>query len=260
SRGKKEALELGELYQIFYKSLPITEIAKEFLSNDIFANWLSENSHMPSSNNMPNSKHMTTNNLTEQMNKLIEGQHIGIQPINHFIERLYHIILVQNNIIEETSSQLIFESGQSYQLLQPMLDKLASKHSIAKLDNYYLANILTAHLFNDIEDNKVTLDTIKHDLSKAVIFFLQKCGVTEKDPFHPAKMLAQKTLGVGAPKNYITNNDSMLLDEEIELSNLSNSEEDMVVNSREVLCPLPLSTQKRTTAAIHICKCNISKK
>ncbi|CAG8445319.1 26335_t:CDS:2, partial [Gigaspora rosea] len=31
SRSKEEALELGELYQFFIKSLPITEIVKEFL-------------------------------------------------------------------------------------------------------------------------------------------------------------------------------------------------------------------------------------
>ncbi|CAG8762977.1 8296_t:CDS:2, partial [Gigaspora rosea] len=194
---------------------------------------------MLSSNDMPNSKPIyATNNLTEWMNKSIEGQHIGTQPI--IILLIYGVTLVQNNIIEETSPQLIFKS-----------DKLASKHPIAKLDSYYLVNMLTSEctcfdfiwngsfrdvckhvhaacLFNDIEDNKVTLDIIKHDLvlyfrnkehamlneqknfviyngfidiafQKILQIYLEQ-GIAEKDLFRPIEMPVQNTLGVGAPK------------------------------------------------------------
>ncbi|CAG8839480.1 1888_t:CDS:2, partial [Gigaspora margarita] len=97
SRDKEEALKLGKAYQSFIKSLPLTEIAKESLCNDIFANWLSEEwinsfidgSRMLSADDRPGIKPMTMNNLTERMNKSIE---------------------VQNNIIKEASSQLIFEA------------------------------------------------------------------------------------------------------------------------------------------------------
>ncbi|CAG8851835.1 22883_t:CDS:1, partial [Racocetra persica] len=47
-----------------------------------------------------------------RMNKLVEGKRIDTQPINHFIKRLYGITLTQDNIIKETSSQLVFEAGQ----------------------------------------------------------------------------------------------------------------------------------------------------
>ena len=85
SQSKEEALKLGEAYQSFIKSLPLTEIAKEFLCNDLFSNWLSEewincfidSGRMPSLNDTPGVKPMTTNNLTERMNKSIEGRRIG---------------------------------------------------------------------------------------------------------------------------------------------------------------------------------------
>ncbi|KAF0381133.1 gephyrin: PROVISIONAL [Gigaspora margarita] len=181
------------------------------------------------------------------------------------LDTYFYIKKENNKFWSPYTMKDIFFNKKSYQLLQPILDKLASKHPIAKLDNYYLANILTCECtcLNFIWNGSFRdhfKKFFKFIWSKAVIFFLHECGVMEKDLFRPAEMPAQKTLGVGAPKNYITNNYSILLDEEIELSNSSNSEEDMVVNSREVLCLLPLLTQKRTTAAIHICKCNISKK
>ncbi|RIB22371.1 hypothetical protein C2G38_2174116 [Gigaspora rosea] len=73
SRDKEEALKLGKAYQSFIKSLPLTENAKESLCNDIFANWLSEEwinsfidgGRMPSADDRPGIKPMTTNNLTE---------------------------------------------------------------------------------------------------------------------------------------------------------------------------------------------------
>ncbi|CAG8778869.1 25068_t:CDS:2, partial [Racocetra persica] len=65
---------------------------------------------MLSTNDLPNTKPMTTNNLTEQMNKSVEGQCVGTQPINHFIERLYGITLILDNIIKEISLQLVFEA------------------------------------------------------------------------------------------------------------------------------------------------------
>ncbi|KAF0427252.1 gephyrin: PROVISIONAL [Gigaspora margarita] len=74
-----------------------------------------------------------------------------------------------------------------YQLLQPIVNQFASKYPVELRENYYFVNILTgectcfdfiwngpfqdvckhvhaAHLFNDIEDNKTTLNTIKNDL------------------------------------------------------------------------------------------------
>ncbi|CAG8498657.1 310_t:CDS:2 [Cetraspora pellucida] len=98
---------------------------------------------MPSANDSSNAKPMITNNLTEKM---------------------YNITLIQDNIIKETSSQLVFEAvkpaiegsdiyfyikkgndkfrslytiqkisinDKSSKLLHLMLNELASKHSVA---------------------------------------------------------------------------------------------------------------------------------
>ncbi|CAG8822522.1 17287_t:CDS:2, partial [Racocetra persica] len=95
SRNKEKAIELGHAYELFIRTLPLPEITKECLYNDIFANWLSEEwidcfidgGWLPSVNDRPGVKPMTTNNLTERMNKSIEGKH-------------------------KNSSQFIFEAGQ----------------------------------------------------------------------------------------------------------------------------------------------------
>ncbi|CAG8806088.1 11774_t:CDS:2, partial [Racocetra persica] len=42
SRSKEEAIELGHAYELFIRTLPLSEITKECLCNNIFANWLSE--------------------------------------------------------------------------------------------------------------------------------------------------------------------------------------------------------------------------
>ncbi|CAG8838262.1 35277_t:CDS:2, partial [Gigaspora margarita] len=97
SRSKKEALELGEAYKLFIKSLPLMEITKDSLCNNLYSNWLSEEwincfingSRMPSLNDIPGVKPMTTNNLTERINKSVE-----------------------DNIIEEVSPQFVFKAGQ----------------------------------------------------------------------------------------------------------------------------------------------------
>ncbi|CAG8696554.1 5419_t:CDS:2, partial [Cetraspora pellucida] len=247
--------------------------------------------------------------------------------------RLYVLL----NLVKPADRELDIEI---YQLLQSMLNILAAKHPVVQQDNYYLVNISTgectcldfmwngsfrdvckhvhaAHLFNDIENNKIIPDIIKHDLmlyfhnkERAMpneqknytiynnsddvafeeilriyseqgndIFFFCEHGVTEKDPFHPVEMPARKTLGIGAPKihgakprklnsfaptinkeNFPTDNVSMLLDNEVELSNVSKPKETSIVNTREELHSLAPSIQKQLTTAIHNRKHSISKK
>ncbi|CAG8675199.1 1118_t:CDS:2, partial [Cetraspora pellucida] len=41
------------------------------------------------------------------------------QPVNRFIERLYGITLTRDNIIKETSSQLVFEAATERDLFRP---------------------------------------------------------------------------------------------------------------------------------------------
>ncbi|RIB06403.1 hypothetical protein C2G38_2046819 [Gigaspora rosea] len=109
SRSKKEALELGEAYRSFIKSLPLMEITKDLLCNNLYLNWISEEwincfidgGRMPSLNDIPGAKPMTTNNLTERMNKSVEGQRVGTQLINSFIERQCHFFLYKRGVTEK---------------------------------------------------------------------------------------------------------------------------------------------------------------
>ncbi|KAF0438404.1 proteophosphoglycan ppg4 [Gigaspora margarita] len=244
SRDKEEALKLGKAYQSFIKFLPLTEIAKESLCNDIFANWLSEVFLFYYINDRPGIKPMTMNNLKERMNKSIEAQCIGFQPINCFIEKLYGITLVQNNIIKEASSQLIFEAGQN-----------GSFHDVCK-------HVYAAHLFNDIETNKIAPDVIKHDL---VLHFHNKEHAMPNELKNNIiynnsdDIVFKEILQIYLNRNFLADNVPMLLDE-VELSNIFEPKETSASNMREVLHPLALSVQKRLTTAIHNYKYSISNK
>ncbi|CAG8589152.1 4522_t:CDS:2 [Scutellospora calospora] len=73
SRSKEEAIELSDVYELFIRSLSLSEITKEYLCNDMFANWLFEewincfidSGWLPSVNNHSDIKPITTNNLIE---------------------------------------------------------------------------------------------------------------------------------------------------------------------------------------------------
>ncbi|CAG8783679.1 4947_t:CDS:2, partial [Gigaspora rosea] len=153
SKSKKEALELGEAYRLFIKSLPLMEITKDSLC-----------------------KPMTTNNLTERINKSVEGRRVGTQPINSFIESgsgnilefknyrtlittiqatdgyemttksgtALHIVALRNSGFRSPyTMRKINIDNKSFELLQQMIDKLASKHSVMQQNDYYLVNIST---------------------------------------------------------------------------------------------------------------------
>lgn len=121
SQSRETAQRLGKAYQTFIKSLPLNDTSIEYLSNDIFANWLCDEwinafidgGRLPLIDDGSNVKPMTTNNLTERMNKSVEGRRVGTQPVNSFIERLYGFTLIRDNlVIDESNSQFVFESGQ----------------------------------------------------------------------------------------------------------------------------------------------------
>ncbi|RIB18018.1 hypothetical protein C2G38_2185769 [Gigaspora rosea] len=267
SKSKKEALELGEAYRLFIKSLPLMEITKDSLC-----------------------KPMTTNNLTERINKSVEGRRVGTQPINSFIERpveegfdIYFYVKKGNSGFRSPyTMRKINIDNKSFELLQQMIDKLASKHSVMQQNDYYLVNISTgectcldfiwnssfrdickhvhaARLFDDIENNKITLNSTRR--------------VTEKDPFCPMEMPARRISDVGTPKmhgakprksngnksiNYIIDDDPMQLDNEIELSALFEMNKTLTNDRKEQSDSLAPSIQRQVTAAICNCKRNIS--
>ncbi|CAG8597990.1 10115_t:CDS:2, partial [Scutellospora calospora] len=105
-----------------------------------------------SANDSPNTKPMTTNNLTERINKLVEGQCVGTQLVNHFIKRLYSITLTQDNIIKETSSQLVFEAATERDLFW-----------LAKIPTQRTLNISTSKIHDAKPQNQLVLQ-IDNDL------------------------------------------------------------------------------------------------
>ncbi|CAG8636492.1 16425_t:CDS:2 [Cetraspora pellucida] len=256
----------------------------------------------------------------KRMNKSVEGRCVGTQPVNCFIKRLYGITLTWDNIIKETSSQLVFEAvkpaiegsdiyfyvkkgnggfrspytmrrisinDKSSKLLQPILNELASKHPVAEQKDYYLVNIFTEEswLFNEVEDNKITLDIIKNNLVQYFrnkehtmpkkqknqiiysgstdtalkeilyiysiqgndIFFPYKCEATERNPFQPAEMPTRRTLNVGTPKIH-------------ELSAVFVLDQTLLCNLEEQSNLLSPSIQKRRTAVIHNRKRSVSRR
>ncbi|CAG8694776.1 2596_t:CDS:2, partial [Gigaspora rosea] len=154
-----------------------------------------------------------------------------VKPADRKLDMYFYVKKVNNKFRLLYTMRDICINGEIYQLFQPMLNILASKHPVAQEDNYYLVNIST-------ENNKIAPDVIKHDLvlhfhnnECAIpnelknniiysnsddaafeeilriyseqgndIFFLYEHGVTEKDPFCPAEMPAKKISSIGASK------------------------------------------------------------
>jgi hypothetical protein len=53
----------------------------------------------------------TTNNYTERINRTIEATYSGKQTVLTFVERLYGVKLIRENIAEERTGKLIYEAG-----------------------------------------------------------------------------------------------------------------------------------------------------
>ena len=121
SRSQEQAQELAEAYQTFIACLPLPDITKEALCNDMFSNWIChewvdsfiDGGRLPCAEDGPDAKPLTTNNFTERMHKSVEGRHLGIQPVNKFIEQLFGITSTHSNIVhDETMSRLVFGARQ----------------------------------------------------------------------------------------------------------------------------------------------------
>ncbi|GBC49286.2 hypothetical protein GLOIN_2v1872702 [Rhizophagus irregularis DAOM 181602=DAOM 197198] len=120
----------------------------------------------------------TTNNYTERINRTIEATYSGKQTVLTFVERLYGVKLIHENITEENTGILIYEAGlvtafnmQSVEQqdlfpkitqdaqkplnsesviekLGPLFKQLNKNYNIQERHDYYIANILTCECFN----------------------------------------------------------------------------------------------------------------
>ena len=108
------AKELGLLYANFINSLDLKSELKNKLIKDLHNNWICDEwilSFIDAGRILESTTHiMTTNNYTERLNRTIESQYSGNKTVVNFIERLYGIKLLRENLTNECG-QLNFEAG-----------------------------------------------------------------------------------------------------------------------------------------------------
>ncbi|GBC42759.1 hypothetical protein GLOIN_2v1777145 [Rhizophagus irregularis DAOM 181602=DAOM 197198] len=122
SRSIELAKELGPLYSEFINSLDITQELKNRTPDisktvkDLYNNWICNEwilSFIDAGRILenPSIMHiMTTNNYTERLNRTIESQYSGTRTVVNFIERLYGIQLLRENLTDKCGN-LRFEAG-----------------------------------------------------------------------------------------------------------------------------------------------------
>ena len=117
SRSVELAKELGPLYSDFINSLDLTLELKNKLIKDLYNNWICNEwilSFIDAGRILEDQSMMhimTTNNYTERLNHTIESQYSGNKTVVNFIERLYGIQLLRENLITDGCGNLRFEAG-----------------------------------------------------------------------------------------------------------------------------------------------------
>ena len=116
SRSVELAKELGSLYSDFINSLDLTLELKNKLIKDLYNNWICNEwilSFIDAGRILEDrsiTHIMTTNNYTERLNRTIESQYSGTKTVVNFIERLYGIQLLRENLTDGCGN-LRFEAG-----------------------------------------------------------------------------------------------------------------------------------------------------
>lgn len=105
------------LFCNFIQTLPVENDKKELIINSIKNNWMCDEWRLNfidagrilydhSSNSIP----WTTNNFTERIHRTIESNYSGKQSVLSFLERLYGIKLLRDNLTENSGPN-DFEAG-----------------------------------------------------------------------------------------------------------------------------------------------------
>jgi hypothetical protein len=116
SRTVELAKELGPLYSDFINSLDLTLELKNKLIKDLYNNWICNKwilSFIDAGRILEDQSTthiMTTNNYTERLNRTIESQYSGTKTAVNFVERLYGIRLLRENLTDGCSNSN-FEAG-----------------------------------------------------------------------------------------------------------------------------------------------------
>ena len=106
SRSVELTKELEPLYSDFINSLDLTLELKNKLIKDLYNNWICNEwilSFIDAGRILEDrsiTHIMTTNNYTERLNRTIESQYSGTKTVVNFIERLYGIQLLRENLTD----------------------------------------------------------------------------------------------------------------------------------------------------------------
>ncbi|KAF0438408.1 proteophosphoglycan ppg4 [Gigaspora margarita] len=120
-KSDEEAIKTGDEYKKFIYSLLLDNDIKEFLVHDLEMNWICDEwrqsfidgGREPQVYDLPGAKPMTTNNLTERMNKTIESRRSGTQTVVSFVERLYGIKSIKQSLVQNELGKTLFDAGLS---------------------------------------------------------------------------------------------------------------------------------------------------
>ena len=116
SRSVDLIKELGLLYADFINSLDLKLELKNKLIKDLYNNWICDEwilSFIDAGRILDDqtiTHIMTTNNYTERLNSTIESQYSGTKTVVNFVERLYGIQLIRENLTNQSGNSN-FEAG-----------------------------------------------------------------------------------------------------------------------------------------------------
>ena len=106
---------MNTLFNVFIDNLNLNDDSKKKIKEDIKTNWMCEEWCMQfiDAERLPinNEPLWTTNNFTERMNRTIEATYSGKQTVLTFVERLYGVTLIRENLVENHTGKLIYEAG-----------------------------------------------------------------------------------------------------------------------------------------------------
>ncbi|RHZ89430.1 hypothetical protein Glove_14g62 [Diversispora epigaea] len=199
-RTEETAFEMASHYKNFINILPLTKEQKISISNDLTNNWMCNEWRLQfiDAGRLPdasNSNPMTTNNYTERMNRTIESRLSGKQTVVTFIERLYGLKLLRENLNERGTGQITYETGLVTLLMHNLLNKRLNQGRLYfllglveqsnDLNYYYIKKYHQSEIIIDYNEEPIELEKDNIDYLKPMIEQLAKnCNVELRDGYY----------------------------------------------------------------------------
>ncbi|RHZ82056.1 hypothetical protein Glove_114g217 [Diversispora epigaea] len=191
------AFEMASHYKNFINILLLTKEQKISISNDLTNNWMCR---LPDASN---SNPMTINNYTERMNRTIESRLSGKQIVVTFIERLYGLKLLCENLNERGTRQITYETGLvtlfNAQSIEQIFDQgrlyflLGLVEQSNDLNYYYIKKYHQSKIIIDYNEESIELEKDNIDYLKPMIEQLAKnCNVELRDGYYITNIVTGK--------------------------------------------------------------------